>query len=50
MANLQTMDSHHGLINSYRRLAHQFHYVELDFERTSVGFSITFKVKEDGFV
>uniref|UniRef100_UPI003F68EAA7 sensor histidine kinase n=1 Tax=Streptococcus pluranimalium TaxID=82348 RepID=UPI003F68EAA7 len=50
LANLQTMDSHHGLINSYRRLAHQFHYVELDFERTSVGFSITFKVKEDGFV
>ncbi|MEQ9764159.1 sensor histidine kinase [Streptococcus jiangjianxini] len=50
LANLQTMDSHHGVINSYRRLVHQFHDVELQFNRTGLGFGITFKVREDNGV
>ncbi|EHI69581.1 histidine kinase [Streptococcus ictaluri 707-05] len=39
-------DSHHGLVNSYRRLKHQFSEVELIFDKKEEEFSVMFKIKE----
>ncbi|HEL1014330.1 TPA: sensor histidine kinase [Streptococcus equi subsp. zooepidemicus] len=43
---LHSEDSHHGLVNSYRRLKHQFTKVELIFCQRDERFLLTYVVKE----
>ncbi|MGT2932840.1 sensor histidine kinase [Streptococcus catagoni] len=45
-ALLESEDSHHGLVNSYRRLKHHFSEVTLSFEKREKDFLLLYKIKE----
>lgn len=47
---LEKGESHHGVVNSYRRLSYFFGTAEPLFRQTASGFSVSFRVKEKNHV